>query len=81
MNNADVLDYILHQGDQRFVPECSERDRKVANSVIQWLGSPVGREFLRSVLATEEDDVAALTSRNLGLGMDIVDPTEIVLVD
>lgn len=47
---ADTLDYILHEGDQRYPKLCSERDRQVANSVIQWLGSPVGESFIRSVL-------------------------------
>ncbi len=51
---ADTLDYLLHQGDQRFPTLCSDRDRIVANSVIQWLGSPVGEAFIRDVLDTEK---------------------------
>ena len=47
---ADTVDYILHTGEQHFPKHCSERDRKVANSIIQWLGSPVGESFVRSVL-------------------------------
>lgn len=31
--------------------ECSDRDRLVAATVIQWLGSPVGQDFLMDVLA------------------------------
>lgn len=50
IGGPDTLDYILHQGDQRWPMPCSVRDREVANSVIQWLGSPVGESFVRRVL-------------------------------
>lgn len=30
--------------------EVSDRDREVAATVIQWLGSPVGNNFLRELL-------------------------------
>ena len=51
-SKPDLLDHLLVAGftDPRNpVPYCSQRDRLVANTVIQWLGSPVGAEFLRSV--------------------------------
>jgi len=85
MERADTLDYILHQGDQRFPVRCSDRDRQVANSVIQWLGSPVGEDFVLSVLAGDDDETAKTAARNLGMregrGFPVVDPTEIEIVD
>lgn len=45
-----TIDYILNEKDQRFVDKCSKRDLLVANTIIQWLGSPVGESFVRSVL-------------------------------
>lgn len=38
----DMLDQLLDDPTSSFVEYCSERDRKVANTLIQWLGSPVG---------------------------------------
>ncbi len=46
----DTLDYLLHKGDQRDVKHCSARDRKVANTIIQWLATPVGSSFLEDAL-------------------------------
>lgn len=54
MDGADTVDYILHMGDQRYPKLCSERDRDVANSIVQWLGSPVGESFVRQVLAMSD---------------------------
>jgi len=61
MDRVDTIDYILHQGDQHFPIRCSERERAVANSVIQWLGSPVGESFIRQVLSAH--DMAAEVDR------------------
>ena len=46
-----LLDHLLdarpiHQGSP---PASSERDAQVAGTVIQWLGSPVGRHFLEKL--------------------------------
>jgi hypothetical protein len=41
-----TLDYLLSK-DNRPAVEASDRDREVAATVIQWLGSPVGQGFLR----------------------------------
>ena len=35
---------------EHLIPDVTERDRKVAATVIQWLGSPVGMAFLGDVL-------------------------------
>jgi len=45
------LDYLLDvkHDDQHFVDPASDRDRVVAATVIQWLGSPVGQGFLRDL--------------------------------
>jgi len=43
---CDTIDYILSPDNNRPV-SCSDRDREVAATVVQWLGTPVGQEFLR----------------------------------
>ena len=45
-DRPDTLDYLLHQGNQALVRRCSDRDRTVANTIIQWLATPVGSSFL-----------------------------------
>lgn len=40
------LRHLLHTGDQHNPPDPSKRDKIVAATVIQWLGSPVGQAFL-----------------------------------
>jgi hypothetical protein len=42
------LDYMLST-DQQFPPTASDRDRVVAATVMQWLGSPVGQAWLRDL--------------------------------
>jgi len=36
-------------GDFRYVPTADDRDRVIANTVIQWLGTNVGQAFLEKV--------------------------------
>lgn len=45
------LGYLLTppDQDQHFPEHPSERDEVVAATVIQWLGSPVGQQFLKDV--------------------------------
>ncbi|MCH7976003.1 MAG: hypothetical protein IIC18_05550, partial [Bacteroidetes bacterium] len=43
------LDYLLYTDDD-VPPIISARDREVANTIIQWLGSPVGRQFVDDVM-------------------------------
>lgn len=52
--NRSALAYLLTEGDQRFPLEPTERDRSIAATVIQWLGSPVGSSFLKNVLRSKE---------------------------
>lgn len=61
----DSLDYLFHEGDQRYVPHADPELRKAACSVIQWLGSPVGRSFLRDLAKLEVEHSLVLFSRNL----------------
>jgi hypothetical protein len=43
----DILDYLLAKDcNSPQDGEVSERDRLVAATVIQWLGSPVGQSFI-----------------------------------
>ena len=44
-----TLDYILALNNNRPSGEVSDRDRQVAASIIQWLGSPVGQNFLKDM--------------------------------
>ena len=46
-----ILDYLLAEDNNRPMGEVTERDRMVAATVIQWLGSPVGEGFLQDVAA------------------------------
>ena len=47
-NPGRTLDYLLARAENNPV-RVSERDREVAATVIQWLGSPVGQSFLREL--------------------------------
>ena len=47
--DGKTLEYLLCEGDQRHLPEVSPRERTIAATVIQWLGSPVGQNFLDSL--------------------------------
>lgn len=52
-----TLPYILGDGVTPHFP--SERDWEVANTIIQWLGSPVGRSFVRDL----EEQFGILSAR------------------
>jgi len=41
-----TLDYLLAEDPNRPCGEVTDRDRVVAATVVQWLGSPVGQSFL-----------------------------------
>jgi hypothetical protein len=45
-----ILDYLLAEDNNRPLNEVSDRDREVAATVIQWLGSPVGKNFLYRII-------------------------------
>jgi hypothetical protein len=45
--NRDLLGWLLGDGTRPAEP--SDRDRVVAATAIQWLGSPVGQGFLREL--------------------------------
>lgn len=46
----NTLDYMLAENNNRPMGEVKKRDKIVAATVIQWLGSPVGLNFLNDVL-------------------------------
>lgn len=49
------LDYLMdpsNRGEPN--PPLSDRDWLVANTVIQWLGSPVGQNFIRDVILSND---------------------------
>jgi hypothetical protein len=47
---VNLLDYMLAEDNNRPMGEVKKRDRVVAATVVQWLGSPVGQNFLNEVL-------------------------------
>lgn len=54
----DTLAYLLDPSGQLFDPiEPSKNDRRVANTVIQWLGSPIGMHFVLGVLVKDKTAV------------------------
>ena len=46
VNGRGVLDFMLAEDPNRPSGEVTDRDREVAATVIQWLGSSVGQGFL-----------------------------------
>jgi hypothetical protein len=44
---SNVLRYILDPNNRGVTP--SDRDEQVAATIIQWLGTPVGRAFLQDL--------------------------------
>uniref|UniRef100_A0A6H2A6J4 Uncharacterized protein n=1 Tax=viral metagenome TaxID=1070528 RepID=A0A6H2A6J4_9ZZZZ len=46
LNGKGMLDYLLAEDTISPNGEVSDRDREVAATVIQWLGSPIGQDFL-----------------------------------
>jgi hypothetical protein len=53
-----LMEYLFAEnGEECGSPraDLSKRDWEVANTVIQWLGSPVGQAFLRDVLKRRTD--------------------------
>lgn len=49
-NGNNTLDYLLAENVNKPNGEVTERDRVVAATIIQWLGSPVGQYFLKDVM-------------------------------
>jgi hypothetical protein len=47
IDGRGILDYLLAKDSNHPNGEVTKRDREVAATVIQWLGSPVGQSFLR----------------------------------
>lgn len=50
--NGGNLEYLLSGPTNQRLP-ITDKEQIAANTVIQWLGSPVGQYFLITVLATE----------------------------
>ena len=51
LDGKGTLDYLLAKDSNRPIGEVTDRDRVVAATVVQWLGSPVGRSFVEQVLS------------------------------
>lgn len=50
IDGSGILEWILTKNPPEPLKSVTERDRKVAATIIQWLGSPVGQGFLSKVL-------------------------------
>lgn len=50
-----TLDYLLAENPNSPCGEVSERDREVAATVVQWLGSHVGQFFLKDIINAAEE--------------------------
>jgi len=70
--SIDTIDYILSADNNRPV-SCSDRDREVAATVIQWLGSPCGQEFLRSRSAEADEPVIHTSPETLAHNRALLD--------
>ena len=49
VDGSGILDYLLAENPNDPRGEVTDRDRRVAATVIQWLGSQCGKCFLRDV--------------------------------
>lgn len=62
LSGHTTLDYLLAENNNRPSGEATDRDREVAATVIQWLGSPVGQCFLSDVLEFDIRDLIRRTN-------------------
>jgi len=53
LNGRGTLDYLLAIDANCPEGEVTPRDRLVAATVVQWLGSPVGQSFVKETLGIE----------------------------
>lgn len=51
--SQSTLAYMLCDGDQHHTKPPTDEQRKVASTVVQWLGSPVGARWVLDVLALD----------------------------
>jgi hypothetical protein len=56
--HGKLLAYLMTEGDQRYVVDATDDQKLVAATVIQWLGSPVGQNFLRDLGYVKTKDAA-----------------------
>lgn len=52
--NNSTLEYLLSNKDNRLSAMVNTQEQMATNTVMQWLGSPIGQSFLATVLAREE---------------------------
>jgi hypothetical protein len=69
-----TLAYMLCVGDQRHPLPPTDRERTVASTVVQWLGSPVGSRWVLGVLANDESFELGTTGERLERARQIVGP-------
>jgi len=62
---SDILAYIISESHDNTKCYPTEREKELAATMIQWLGSPVGRNFVKGVLEelvshSDETDVVSI---------------------
>ncbi len=55
LNGRGTLDFMLAEKINHPAGEVTPRDREVAATVIQWLGSSLGQSFLAEIAETKHD--------------------------
>ena len=56
-----LLEYLF--GDGTHKGEVTDRDAQVAATVIQWLGSPVGQNFVKGVMSPDKSHPVVTTTK------------------
>jgi hypothetical protein len=51
-DRGNTLAHLMVEGNESRPPEPTKEAAEVAATIIQWLGSPVGQEFLKEVQET-----------------------------
>jgi hypothetical protein len=73
---SSTLAYLLNTGEnQHHPPEPSERDYVVSATVIQWLGSPVGQQWLEELGYKRKNEDAAALRRAFTAGIEMCEGT------
>jgi hypothetical protein len=74
---TSTLAYLLCDGDQHFTVPPSDRDRLVASTVIQWIGSPVGVQWVLGTIAADPASELGLTGRDVVRAQALVPPAPV----
>lgn len=74
---SSTLAYLLCDGDQHLTVPPSDRDRLVASTVIQWLGSPVGARWALGIIAADPVGELGLRGKEVEQAQALVPPAPV----